>query len=69
MKYYECCERVRQAYSQIGGGEVGFIPKAITAAIVTLNELADNNSLPDELRNKAALAAANLLMSDFTDDE
>ena len=68
MKYMACCEKVREAYSQIGGGELGFIHKDITAAIRALDEIAADNQLPDEVRSKAAYAAANLLMSDYNDD-
>jgi Uncharacterised protein family (UPF0253). len=68
MKYLSCCEKVRIAYSQIGGGEVGFVAKAITAAIQALDEVAADESLPEAVRNKAAFAAANLLMSDYNDD-
>ncbi|MFC3914203.1 YaeP family protein [Pseudaeromonas sharmana] len=68
MKYMTCCEKVREAYSQIGGGDLGFIPKAITAAIRALDEVAADERLPDDVRSKAAYAAANLLMSDYNDD-
>jgi hypothetical protein len=68
MKYQACCEKVREAYSQIGGGDLGYIDKAITAAIRALDEIAADETLPEDVRNKAAYAAANLLMSDYTDD-
>lgn len=68
MKYFECGERVRMAYSQIGSGDIGFIPHAIAAAVRALNTLAEDPRVPDELRDRAALAAANLLMSDHRDD-
>ena len=68
MKYQSCCLKVRVAYSQIGGGEVGFVAKAITAAIQALDEVAADETLPEAVRNKAAFAAANLLMSDYNDD-
>ena len=37
MKYFECGERVRMAYSQIGSGDIGFIPQAIAAAVRALS--------------------------------
>ena len=69
MNYLACCEKVREAYSQIGGGELGYIAKAITAAIQALDEIAADGALPDAVRNKAAYAAANLLMSDYNDND
>ena len=68
MKYQSCCLKVREAYSQIGGGEVGFVDKAITAAIQTLDQIAADESLPEAVRSKAAFTAANLLMSDYNGD-
>ena len=68
MKYLACCDKVREAYSQIGGGDLGYIDKAITAAIRALDEIAADDSLPEQTRNKAVYAAANLLMSDYNDD-
>ncbi|MBT9241044.1 YaeP family protein [Vibrio splendidus] len=58
---------VRELYSQIGSGDQGYIPKAITCAVKTLNDLAADESLPKEARDRAAFAAANLLISDFED--
>ena len=68
MKYLSCCEKVREAYSLIGSGDQGYIPQAITAAVRALDEIAGDERLPEEVRNKAAFAAANLLISDFNDD-
>ncbi|MEZ9645156.1 YaeP family protein [Vibrio sp. 10N.261.52.C2] len=67
MKVYDCCDLVRELYSQIGSGDQGYIPKAITCAVKTLNDLAADESLPIEARERAAFAAANLLISDFED--
>jgi hypothetical protein len=68
MKVYDCCDMVRELYSLIGSGDQGYIPKAITCAVRALNDIADDASLPKETRDKAAFAAANLLISDFEDE-
>ncbi|MDB1123197.1 YaeP family protein [Vibrio algarum] len=67
MKIYDCCDLVRELYAQIGSGDQGYIPQAITCVIKTLNEIAADESLTKETREKAAFAAANLLISDFED--
>ncbi|NOI99435.1 MULTISPECIES: YaeP family protein [Vibrio] len=67
MKVYDCCDLVRELYSQIGSGDQGYIPKAITCAVKTLNDLAADESLAKDARERAAFAAANLLISDFED--
>ncbi|WP_139684079.1 YaeP family protein [Vibrio tasmaniensis] len=67
MKVYDCCDLVRELYSQIGSGDQGYIPKAITCAVKTLNDLAADESFPKEARERAAFAAANLLISDYED--
>ncbi|MCC4799295.1 YaeP family protein [Enterovibrio norvegicus] len=67
MQVYDCCTLVRQRYAEIGSGEQGYIPKAIHCAIKTLNSIASDDSLPEETRDQAAFAAANLLISDHED--
>jgi hypothetical protein len=67
MKIYDCCDLVRELYAQIGSGDQGYIPQAITCAVKTFNDIAVNESLPIEVRERAAFAAANLLISDFED--
>jgi uncharacterized protein (UPF0147 family) len=67
MRIYDCCELIRELYSQIGSGDQGYIPQAITCALKALNDIASDDSLPKETREKAAFAAANLLISDFED--
>ncbi|CAH1545163.1 MULTISPECIES: YaeP family protein [Vibrio] len=67
MQVYGCCELVRELYAQIGSGDQGYIPQAISCAVKALNDIAADESLPKEAREKAAFAAANLLISDFED--
>ncbi|KJY85347.1 hypothetical protein TW81_00485 [Vibrio galatheae] len=67
MQVYGCCELVRELYAQIGSGDQAYIPQAISCAVKALNEIAADESLPKEARDKAAFAAANLLISDFED--
>ncbi|KAJ8738241.1 YaeP family protein [Aeromonas veronii] len=67
MMVYECCEAIRIAYNQIGSGEQGYVPKAIAATIRALNSVAADERVPAELREQAAYAAANLLISDHED--
>ncbi len=67
MKVFDCCERIREIYSQIGSGEQGYVPQAIACTIRALNDIAGDEVLPKDVRDKAAFAAANLLISDFED--
>lgn len=67
MQVYDCCSLIREIYTQIGSGDQGYIPQAITCALKALNDIAADESLPEETRERAAFAAANLLISDFND--
>ncbi|WP_281630389.1 YaeP family protein [Vibrio sp. St2] len=67
MKVYDCCDLVRELYAQIGSGDQAYVPKAITCSLRALNDIAADTSLPQNVRDKAAFAAANLLISDFED--
>lgn len=67
MKVYDCCDLIRQRYSEIGSGEQGYIPQAIACAIRALNSIASDETVSDDLREQAAFAAANLLISDHED--
>lgn len=67
MKVYDCCDSVRELYAQIGSGDQAYVPKAIACAVRALNDIAADTSLPNYAREKAAFAAANLLISDFED--
>lgn len=65
---YPYCEKTKRVISLIGGGDAAYIPKAITCAIKSLDEIADNKDLPESVRDQAAFAAANLVLSDYNDD-
>ncbi|WP_439437223.1 YaeP family protein [Salinivibrio costicola] len=67
MKVADCCDLIRQRYAEIGSGEQGYIPAAIHCAINTLNDVAQDLSIPQSRRDQAAFAAANLLISDHED--
>ena len=67
MSPYDCCTLVREYYNQIGSGTVGYAANAINACLTSLNEIAQDEKLPLESRQKAALACANLLISDHKD--
>ncbi|MGF1726015.1 YaeP family protein [Photobacterium nomapromontoriensis] len=67
MKVYDCSELTRMMYAQIGGGDQGYIPQAIHCAVKTLDVIAADETLPKDTRERAAFAAANLLMSDHED--
>ena len=58
-------ELIREKYAQIGSNDLGYIDDALGAVMTVLNEIVDNQQIPTELREKAAYAAANLLISDF----
>lgn len=59
------CDLIREKYAQIGSNELGYVEGALGAVMLVLNEVAGDKQVPAELREKAAYAAANLLMSDF----
>ena len=67
MKLADCCEMIRIQYALIGSGEQGYMPKAIACAIRALNQVASDESVELSLREQAAYAAANLLISDHKD--
>lgn len=59
------CDLIREKYAQIGSNELGYLDDALGAVMQVLNEVAINENVPDELKLKAAYAAANLLISDY----
>lgn len=68
MKVSDCCELIKAMYNQIGSGDQGYVPKAIACAVRALNDVAADESIAQATRDKAAFAAANLLISDFEDE-
>ena len=66
---YPYSDKTKQLINLIGSGDAAYVPKAITCAIKTLDQIANDPSLPEATRESAAFAAANLVLSDCNDND
>lgn len=66
---YPYCDKTKNIINLIGSGDSAYVPKAITCAIKTLDAIAANELIDEKTREDAAFAAANLVLSDYNDND
>ncbi|WP_028862971.1 YaeP family protein [Psychromonas aquimarina] len=66
---FQYSDKTKNLINLIGSGDAAYVPKAITCAINTLDAIAADESLSDKTRENAAFAAANLVLSDYNDND
>lgn len=66
MKHLAYCDQIKEIYNQIGSGDQGYMPNAIEVVLKALDQVASHPDIPEAIRQQAAFAAANLLISDYS---